>query len=63
MEIYVSSGKAEFSYNRNVTYVSYNSKISFSANIGTKLSLSNIWSAFYAFISLKPQVHTNSLDI
>ena len=33
----MSSGSAEFSY-RNVTYVTYNSKISFSANIGTKVS-------------------------
>ena len=63
MEIYVSSGNAKFSYNSTVPYVPYNSKISFSANIGTKLTLINIWSAFYAFISLKPQVHTNSMTI
>ena len=34
----MSSGNAEFSY-RNVTYVTLLSKISFSANIGTEVSL------------------------
>ena len=42
----------QFSYNRNVTYVPYSSKISFSANIGTKVTFINIWLAFYVFISL-----------
>ena len=53
----------QFSYNKNVTYVPYNSKISFSANIGSKVTFINIWSVFYAFISLKPRVYTNSLNI
>ena len=36
----MSSGNAQFSYNRNVTYITFkNSKIPFSANIGTKVSL------------------------
>ena len=34
----MSSGGAEFSY-MNVTYIPYNSKISFSANICNKVSL------------------------
>ena len=34
----MSFGSAEFSY-RNVTFVTYNSKISISANIGIKVSL------------------------
>ena len=53
----------QVSYNRNVTYVPYNSKISFSANSDTKITFINILSAFYAFISFKPRVHTNSLNI
>ena len=40
-----------------------NSKISFGANIGTKVSLLTFDQLFYAFISLKPRVHTNSLNV
>ena len=52
-----------FSYDMTVTYVPNNSKTSFSANIGTRATFINILPAFYAFISLKLGVHTNSLNI